>query len=71
MLRGAGIQIEAEVVFDTTIFIAADSSDRFAELYRREWRSPSLTVDGDKNRNMVTLRGVRVVWFTPAKGAQP
>lgn len=67
-LRGAGIQVEAEVVLDTTIFIAADSSDRLHELFRHEWRSPSWTSAGDKNRNMVNLRGVRVVWFTPARG---
>ncbi|MNR28043.1 hypothetical protein D3C85_1453470 [compost metagenome] len=68
VLRGAGIQVEHEVVLDSTIFIAADSSDRLAELFRGEWRSPSWTTAGDKNRNMVTLRGVRVVWFTPARG---
>ncbi|MCY1295207.1 hypothetical protein D9M68_419090 [compost metagenome] len=68
VLRGAGIQIDAEVVLDSTIFITADSSDRLAALFRSEWRSPSWTSYGDQNRNMVTLRGVRVVWFTPARG---
>ncbi|OWJ91085.1 hypothetical protein B6S59_25265 [Pseudomonas sp. A46] len=68
VLRGAGIQVEHEVVLDSTIFISADSSDRLAELFRGEWRSPSWTTAGLRNRNMVTLRGVRVVWFTPARG---
>lgn len=70
-LRAAGIQTEAEVVLDLTLFITADSSDRFAELYRKEWYSPRKTLKGGRHLNSVSLRGVKVAWFTPAGEVKP
>ncbi|WP_182852449.1 hypothetical protein [Metapseudomonas otitidis] len=70
-LRAAGIQVEAEVVLDTTLLIAATSSSRFAELFQKEWHSALKTSKGRQNLNSVVLRGVRVVWLTPAREVQP
>lgn len=69
-LRAAGIQVGTEVILDLTLFITADSSDRFAELYRREWYSPRKVHKGSYFINSVTLRGVKVAWLTPTGEVQ-
>ena len=70
-LRAAGIQVDTEVVLDLTLFITAESSDRFAELYRKEWHSPRKAPKGGYFINSVKLRGVKVAWLTPAGEVKP
>ncbi|CAD5107205.1 hypothetical protein [Zestomonas carbonaria] len=66
-LRAAGIRIEHVVVLDSTVFIAPESSDLLASLFRGKWRGASWTTVGKHTKNMVTLDGVRVAWMTPVK----
>lgn len=66
-LRSAGVRIEAIVVLDVTLFIAADSADLLAVVFRKQWQGACWSTLGSKTRNMVTIDGVRVVWFTPVK----
>ncbi|MBB4819270.1 hypothetical protein HNP29_002660 [Pseudomonas alcaligenes] len=70
-LRAAGIQVGTEVVLDLTLFITAESSDRFAELYQKEWHSPRKVPKDGYFINSVKLRGVKVAWLTPAREVKP
>lgn len=66
-LRNAGVRIEAMVVQDVTLFIEAGSADLLAVVFREQWQGVCWSTLGRKTRNMVTIDGVRVVWFTPVR----
>lgn len=66
-LRKAGVRVEATVVLDVTIFIAAETADFLAVVFRQQWQGACWRTSGSQTRNMVTIQGVRVVWFTPVK----
>lgn len=66
-LRSAGVRIESIVVLDVTIFIAPESAEFLAIVFRQQWQGVCWRTLGALTRNMVTIEGVRVVWFTPVK----
>lgn len=66
-LRAAGVRVEAASPLDATIFIAADHSQRLAEVFSSEWRGVAWSTKGSKTINSVHIAGCRVCWLTPAK----
>ncbi|WP_165672224.1 hypothetical protein [Metapseudomonas otitidis] len=66
-LREAGIQIASTVVMDLTILIEPESSDQLAAVFSKRWQGAHWSTHGLYTRNVVTIDGVRVAWFTPVK----
>jgi len=66
-LRAAGIRVESTSPLDTSLYITAEDSALFAELFGKDWRGVAWSKAGKHTRHSVYLGGVRIAWLTPVK----
>ncbi|SED74234.1 hypothetical protein SAMN05421553_3235 [Pseudomonas anguilliseptica] len=66
-MREAEMRIEALALLDNKIFIHADSVETMARRFAHEVRAQRSRAGDHKVRNVVTIRQIDVVWFTPLK----
>ncbi|KZN19294.1 hypothetical protein A1D17_25185 [Pseudomonas fluorescens] len=66
-MREAGVAIKALVLADNKIFVNQQSVELLSRQFGHELRAMRCSADGRFARNMATIRGVGVVWFTLIK----
>ncbi len=66
-MREAGVAIKALVLADNKIFVTQRSVELLSRHFGHELRAMHCSADGRFARNMATIRGVGVVWFTLIK----
>lgn len=66
-IRAADIGIEALAFLDNKIFINLNSAELLRTRFRDEVRGIRYRTEGRTTRNVVTIRGIDVAWYTPVK----
>lgn len=66
-MRAADVRIEALEFLDNKLFIHPDSSELLAARFGKELRGIRYRADGRYTRNVVTIRNVDVIWYTPIR----
>lgn len=66
-MRAAEIRIQALAFPDNKVFIHPDSVELLAKCFGKELRGLRYRADGRYTRNVVTIRDIDVIWYTPIR----